>query len=172
MNREPVDLLVIGYGNPGRLDDGLGPALAEAIEQLELPGVTVEANYQLTVEDAAQVAEHRTVLFADADVGGPEPFWVKRIDPAGGHLSFSTHSIDPRSVLALARQLFAADTDAYLMGIRGYEFNEFGERLSPRAQDNLAAATAYVEAAARNAVFTEIRPEGEEWSAQAQEPPE
>ena len=31
--------LVIGYGNPGRLDDGLGPALAEAVEKLDLPGL-------------------------------------------------------------------------------------------------------------------------------------
>jgi DNA-binding response OmpR family regulator len=44
-------VLVIGYGNPGRLDDGLGPALAETLQRLDLPGVTVDADYQLTAED-------------------------------------------------------------------------------------------------------------------------
>lgn len=43
-------ILLIGYGNPGRGDDGLGPALAAAIEAMELPGVTVEADYQLMVD--------------------------------------------------------------------------------------------------------------------------
>ena len=58
MNTEAADILLIGFGNPGRLDDGLGPALADAIEKLALPGVTVESNYQLTVEDAAEIAKH------------------------------------------------------------------------------------------------------------------
>ena len=34
-------MLLLGYGNPGRLDDGLGPALAAQVERLALPGVTV-----------------------------------------------------------------------------------------------------------------------------------
>lgn len=158
------DVLLIGYGNPGRLDDGLGPALAEAVEKLDLPGVTVEANYQLTVEDAAEVARHQVVLFADADVGGPEPFWVKRIGPGSGHLSFSTHSVEPQAVVALARELFGAESEAYVMGIRGYAFNQFGERLSPQAIDNLAAAVRYVQQAVRDRAFQEIRPEGTEWA--------
>ena len=60
-------ILLIGYGNPGRLDDGLGPAFAKAVEALHTPGVTVEANYQLAVEDAHAVAQHEIVVFADAD---------------------------------------------------------------------------------------------------------
>lgn len=156
------DVLLIGYGNPGRLDDGLGPALAEAVEKLDLPGVTVEANYQLTVEDAAEVASHQVVLFADADVGGPEPFWVKRIEPGPSHLSFSTHSVEPQGVVALARELFGAESEAYVMGIRGYAFHQFGERLSPQAIENLAAAVRYVQQAVRDRTFQEVRPEGTE----------
>ena len=52
-------ILVIGYGNPGRLDDGLGPAVASAMEEFNLPGVSVDSNYQLTVEDAASAAGTR-----------------------------------------------------------------------------------------------------------------
>ena len=51
--KAPRKVLLIGYGNPGRLDDGLGPALAAAVEKLAIPGVTVDADYQLNVEDAA-----------------------------------------------------------------------------------------------------------------------
>ena len=43
--------LVIGFGNPGRLDDGLGPALAARFEAKGLDDVVVDADYQLTVKD-------------------------------------------------------------------------------------------------------------------------
>ena len=86
--RSASKVLLIGYGNPGRLDDGLGPALATAIEKLGIEGVTVDAAYQLSVEDAAAAAEHDIVVFADADVSGPEPFRFHRIEPAPA-LSFS-----------------------------------------------------------------------------------
>jgi len=136
-------VLVIGYGNPGRQDDGLGPALAEAVERLCIPDVTVEAEYQLTVEDAATVALHRYVVFADASVAGREPFFFSRVPPAT-HTSFSTHSLEPEAVLALGRDLFQADTKGYALGIRGYRFNEFGEALSDEGQQNLAAALHFI----------------------------
>lgn len=153
MNAE-TRVLLIGYGNPGRLDDGLGPALAERFEKLGLPGVTVDANYQLNVEDAADLAEHDVVIFADADVSGPEPFWFRRIEPKRV-LSFTTHSVAPDALLGLAEQLFDARGEAFILGIRGYRFNEFGEGLSPEAQENLDAAAEFLEAALRDRVFTE-----------------
>ncbi|MBN1825832.1 MAG: hydrogenase maturation protease [Candidatus Eisenbacteria bacterium] len=160
MENETGDVLLIGYGNPGRLDDGLGPALAREIEKLDIPGVNVDADYQLNVEDAAEAARHHTVVFADADTGGPEPFWLKRIEPAGSGVSFSSHSVDPRAILALARDLFGAEPEAFLLGIRGYEFNGFGEGLSERAEANLAAAAKHLEEALRRGAIEEIRPEG------------
>ena len=36
----PAGVLVIGYGNTLRQDDGVGPKTAEAIAALNLPGVT------------------------------------------------------------------------------------------------------------------------------------
>jgi Ni,Fe-hydrogenase maturation factor len=56
-------ILFIGYGNPGRLDDGLGPALAARIDALSLKGMTVEADYQLAVENAFDVSMHDVVTY-------------------------------------------------------------------------------------------------------------
>ena len=153
-----MDLLLIGYGNPGRLDDGLGPLLAEAVENLNLPGVTVDSDYQLIVDDAAEVAKHETVLFVDASINGAEPFFVKRVFPAGGKISFSSHSVSPEGVLTLAAELFQAEPEAFVLGIRGYEFDEFGERLSEKAKANLAKAIEYVESAAGCGKIEEVRP--------------
>ncbi len=145
-------VLLIGYGNPGRLDDGLGPALAEAVAELDLPNVTVDSDYQLTVEDSAQVAEHDVVVFADADVAGLEPFTFRRISPRMD-LSFSSHDCDPQSVLALAHDLLKATTAGYVLAIRGYEFNEFGESLSLRARANLREALDFIDTTIRERSF-------------------
>ncbi len=143
---------MIGYGNPGRLDDGLGPAFVAALDALDLPGVTTDSDYQLTVEDAAPVAEHDVVVFVDAACVGPEPFGFSKLAP-GDSSSFSTHSVRADGVLALAEELFGARTAGYLLGIRGYEFNEFGERLSGGARANLAAALAFFEPVLRERNF-------------------
>ena len=59
MTADGGDVLVIGYGNPGRMDDGLGPATIDELEKLAIDGVDLDADYQLTVEDAAAVAGPR-----------------------------------------------------------------------------------------------------------------
>ena len=136
-------ILVIGYGNPGRCDDGLGPALAAELEHLALPNVTIDADYQLTVEHAAAAAEHDVVIFADAAVDGPEPFRFTRIE-SSSELSFSTHSVEPPEVLGLAQSLFGTCPAGFVLGMRGYTFNEFGEELSAAARANLAAAVEFL----------------------------
>lgn len=136
-------ILLIGFGNPGRLDDGLGPAAAAAIEELRLPSVTVDSDYQLTVEDAEAAARHQVAILVDADEVGPAPFSVRRLAP-GRELSFSTHSVSPEAVIGMAHGLFGSDVAGYIVGIRGYEFNEFDERLSERAKANLDQAVAFL----------------------------
>ena len=148
MRHKPRRVLVLGYGNPGRGDDGLGPALASRIEALGLPGVTVDADYQLVVEDAAAAAEHDVVVLADAAVTGPAPFRLQRLEPRR-RLGFSTHSLDPASLVALSRELFGGEEVCYLLAVRGYQFDRFGEGLSPAAQANLDAAVEALVAALR-----------------------
>ncbi len=138
-----MKVLLIGYGNPGRLDDGLGPALAEAISNKSFENVTVDANYLLTVEDAAAVAEHDVVIFADASVNSEDPFTFKSITPKVVN-TFSSHTIPPEIVLGYAYDLFKAKTKGYTLAIRGHEFNEFGERLSLKAQDNLISSVEFL----------------------------
>jgi hydrogenase maturation protease len=137
-------ILLIGYGNPARGDDGIGPSVADVVESWQLPHVTVESAYQLTVEDAAAVAEHDVVLFVDASVAAFEPFYFKTVG-LNGAASFSTHSVEPGAVMGLAQDLFGAYAAGYVLGVRGYEFGEFREGLSDRAAENLAAALKFLE---------------------------
>ena len=146
------NVLLIGYGNPGRRDDGLGPALASAVEELGIPGVTTDADYQLNVEDAEAVARYDYVVFADADVSGPEPFSFRKLEPDPS-LGFTTHSVKPGALLALASELFGGRPEAYVLAIRGYEFGEFEESLSAGARANLAAALTFIEPLLRRRSF-------------------
>ncbi len=136
-------ILVLGYGNPGREDDGLGPAVVEALEALDLSGVTVDADYQLNVEDAAALAEHDIVLFVDASVKGPDPYSYKEIGPAS-EITFTSHSVSPESVVAMSEDHFGKRPRAYVLAIRGHRF-EFAEGLTPQGQKNLKEALAYIQ---------------------------
>jgi len=135
--------LILGWGNPGRVDDGLGPAFIEAVAKLGPPGVVLDADYQLTLEDAAEVARYDRVVFVDADRRGPAPFRMRRLRPSAHGFGFSTHGVEPGAVLALCRDLFHATPEAWLLGIRGYEFDRFGEGLSGRARANLDRAVEF-----------------------------
>ena len=150
--------LVLGWGNPGRGDDGLGPALTELLGARLGEGVAAASDYQLQVEDAAECAAHRRVIFVDADRSGPEPFSCRRLQPSTSPLSFSSHSVSPGGLLAITRELFRQEPEAWVVGVRGYEFDEFHEGLSQRARANLAAAADYLSGALRDGGLREVPP--------------
>ena len=137
-NADPVRVLVLGYGNPGRQDDGLGAAAVAEIETLNWPNVTAYDNYQLCIEDAIDVAEHDVVWFVDASRVGASPFAVTELSRATS-VEFTSHLVRPEAILAMAEQYYNSTPCAYLLAIRGYEF-EFIEALTPRATDNLRLA--------------------------------
>ena len=143
MNESDICILVLGYGNAARRDDGLGPRFTDTIEDLQIAGVTAEIKSQLTVEDAGRIALHDAVIFVDATFDGPEPFRFERLRPDNS-LGLRTHRIEPAAVLALARGIFGAQTEGYVLDIRGYAFRHFGEGLSAKARKNLEAALEFI----------------------------
>ncbi|MGE5247505.1 MAG: hydrogenase maturation protease [Verrucomicrobiota bacterium] len=136
-------VLLIGYGNPGRGDDGVGPALAERVEAMRLHGVTVESDYQLSIEHAAMAAEHDVVVFADADPGSGEPFYLRPLAPSAPG-RFTSHGVAPGEVLHLARACFQAAPEGYLLGVRATVLDRFEEGLSRVAREGLEAALEYL----------------------------
>lgn len=131
-------VLVYGYGNPGRRDDGLGPALVRLLEEEAIPGVETDSNYQLQIEDAVAVSECDLVIFVDASYVGDGPYDFYGLEPSP-EITFTTHSMSPASVLALTHDLYSKTVRAYMLAVRGYEW-EMSEELSSAAASNLAAA--------------------------------
>jgi hydrogenase maturation protease len=134
-------VLLIGYGNPGRGDDGLGPALAERIRARDLAGVVVKTDYQLVAEHALDVSRAEHVIFADAQIEGTAPY---EFGPAHADTSadVSSHNLSPGAVLALAHLLFDATPGAFTLAMTGARFDRIEEGLSARAARNLDLAEA------------------------------
>ena len=143
INDRQSSVFIIGYGNPGRRDDGLGPALAKRLEAASPAGVEVDIDYQLNIEHAHDLANFDIVIFADAAVNEGEAYYFREIK-AGNPTSFSTHSVSPQAVLRLAKDLFDSRTRAYALGITGYEFEEIAEGLTEKASHNLDQATDFI----------------------------
>lgn len=132
-------MLLIGYGNPGRGDDGLGPAFSQAMAARALPGWDVDTDYQLVAEHALAVSGHDLVVFADAEIGGKAAYSFRQIRP-GAPQGLGSHSLVPETVLALCDTLYGARPRAYVLGITGRVFGDMKEGLSRQAEANLAEA--------------------------------
>ena len=136
-------LLLFGYGNPGRGDDGLGPELVELISSLKLAQVTCQNDMQLQVEHVTDLAEHEMVLFIDADMSCAEPFAFAELR-AEKDDSYSSHAMNPAALLYAYQQVYGKTAPAtFLLRIRGYEFG-LGDAMSAKATANLAAANRLV----------------------------
>ena len=143
MSRDEIrSVFVLGYGNPGRQDDGLGPRAAEGVGSLGLSFVTVDTAYQLNIEDAEVISGHDIVVFIDASVSAPEPFSFERVVPADS-VTFTSHAVSPGSILRLCADHFGPPPEAWVMAIRGYSF-EFEEGLTEAARENLEEAAAFL----------------------------
>jgi hydrogenase maturation protease len=132
---EAGTVLVIGYGNELRRDDGLGPWVARKLTALDLPQVRVRTVHQLVPELAAELAAARLAVFIDARVGPcRERVILTRLRPSGLPETV-THRVDPEALLALA-SLFGRAPSAILVAVVGQDFG-LGEGLS-----DFAAASA------------------------------
>jgi|SRR5579872_2998230 len=136
-------LLVIGYGNELRRDDGVGPRVARAVADWAVPGVRALAVHQLTPELADDIARAEEVMFVDAAVdGGTAQVSVQPVRAALSN-SPTNHATSPPALLALAEMLFGRRPVAWLLTVAGRDL-DFGEGLSSEAEKDVAQALRYV----------------------------
>ena len=139
-------ILIYGYGNPGRQDDGLGDELVKRLEDWTieegLAGIEFDSNYQLNIEDAEIISGKDLVIFADASVEDVVDFKITRVT-GEKEVSFTTHAASPGYIVKLCHELFNKQPDVFLLHIKGYEW-EFQEGLSDKAVKNLEKALGYI----------------------------
>lgn len=134
-------VLIIGYGNVMRSDDGVGPFVAERLAvDKRLVAATVLRCHQLTPELALDVAQAGLVVLIDAALG-PEPGTLcirSLVDTAGdraviGETGAFSHHLEPSTLVALTRELYGATPDVLVVSV-GVASLELGETLSPAVE--------------------------------------
>jgi hydrogenase maturation protease len=123
-------VLVLGYGNPLRCDDGLGWQIAvEFFRTNQSSEVEVLPCHQLTPELADSVSRCDRVLFIDSTrQGTPGEFRCEEVRAQSGSIPL-THDLSPAALLNMSSELYGACPRAYLLTICG-ELFEPGESLS------------------------------------------
>lgn len=128
-------VLVIGYGNTLRTDDGAGRQVAERLAiDPRLAGAAVMQVHQLAPELALDVSRADLVVLVDAGHGpAAGRFTLDRVRRDGGSGTTWSHHLDPSSLLALADELYGHAPVTFLVTV-GVESMEVGDRLSPRVE--------------------------------------
>jgi hydrogenase maturation protease len=141
--------VLIGIGNPYRRDDGIGPALVEAVGQLRLPGVTLtvsdgEPGQLLDAWSCAGLAVVVDAVLCDR----PAPGRIHRAElPAMAavrpHIAASTHGLGIPDAIRLAEALDRAPQRLVVFAVEAASLG-FGPGLSPALTACLPALTRMV----------------------------
>jgi len=139
-----MNIILIGYGNELRGDDGLGPCIARTIADRAAPQVRTLVVHQLTPELADDVAGADLVILVDACFPGDAgKVRMQKVECATA--SGLAHTSEPRGLLGLCRALYRHTPQAWLVTVAGDDFS-LGDGLSTSAQANAAVAVKEIEA--------------------------
>jgi hydrogenase maturation protease len=138
------DVLIVGYGNPDREDDGVAwrilsslatrlgqPEPSQDVDNLHHLGETPDllCVLQLDPDMAEVISDYDRVCFVDAHTGAyEEAIRFQRIEGEFQSSPF-THHMTPETCLVLAQTLFGQAPRAVVVSVRGYQFG-FSHRLS------------------------------------------
>lgn len=149
------EVLIIGYGNPDREDDGVAwhilkslatrlgqPEPSLDLDSLQHHGETSDllCMLQLDPDVAEVITNYDRVCFVDAHTGAyQEEIRFERIEGEFQSSPF-THHMTPQTCLILAETLFGQAPQAIVVSVRGYQFG-FSHELSIETATLAEAAT-------------------------------
>ena len=127
-------ILILGYGNIDRQDDGIAWYVLNEIKQILSPKMTMNPGDiispgtnlpdlffypQLTPEIADIAAPYDAICFVDAHTGSfPEDIRIIEIDPHYQTSAF-THHMTPGTILALVEMMHQKKITGLLVSVRG-----------------------------------------------------
>ncbi len=158
----PSKILLVGYGNVDRQDDGVAWHVLKTVAQkLGLPSpdtpgdgfyevelspstdldsgdmktlVDIWFEPQLTPEMAETIGAYQSVCFVDAHTGSvPEEISFRLISSSYQASPF-THHLTPQTCLELCKVIYGQTPEGHLMSVRGYVFG-FASTLSERTNE-------------------------------------
>jgi hydrogenase maturation protease len=139
-------LLIIGYGNPLRQDDGLGwHAATRLSETLQGNGVQVLACHQLTPELAETISQAERVVFIDVNCTQPPgQISCRTVTPdSNPRPPALDHVMNPSALLGSALALYKASPEAVMLSVGGQAF-DFGPELSRAVSEAIPRVLAMI----------------------------
>ncbi len=137
-----MKILLYGYGNPGRQDDGLGNVFIDRIEEWikkqGIEGIELDSNYQLNIEDAEAISGKDLAIFIDASVEDIEDYCISKVTESS-EITYTTHAASPGYIVDLCKQIYGKAPVTYLVHIKGVEW-AFKEGLTEKAVSHLEMA--------------------------------
>lgn len=148
-------VLIIGYGNPLRSDDGVAWRAAELVREKFSPNeIEIHCLHQLGPELAETVSKFQRVIFVDAASSPEGPSGEIRVEELGdktsaGSAANVSHALSPHMVVRLAETLYGTKPQAFAVTVAGEKFDH-GEALSPVVASALPHLVARIEALVRS----------------------
>lgn len=141
-NAEAKNILIIGIGNSGRGDDGLGWLMLDHLKK-NFVKADFLYRYQLQIEDAELLSHYSTVIFIDATKENTEKgFYFKLCQPNEG-IGLTSHMLEPGTIVWLENELYKKNPTTFILGIEGEKW-ELSLEPSKTGMLNFSSAKAYL----------------------------
>lgn len=128
------NVLVVGYGNSLRSDDGLGLyAVREIQKKIARPEIEFIEVAQLQPELAETISKKDFVIFIDAVMHGISGETHYELVFPSAKAPGMSHATDPETLLFAAKELYGNAPKALLATVAGECFG-FGTKLSPEVE--------------------------------------
>lgn len=142
--KEQVKMLLYGYGDTAKQDDGIGCECASCIEKWireEQPGLSVETlcRAQIDPYDSEVIAGKDIVIFIDSSRENISDFYLTRASLQGDMKDPAT----PGHLLHLCKNIYKKIPMAFILHIKGYKWREASQP-SQKASANLIKALQYL----------------------------
>jgi hydrogenase maturation protease len=137
-------VLVLGYGNPSRQDDGAGHVLAwlvaRAIRKYGDEAV-LWRGHQLLPEAVLEAEDIDVAVFCDASLlSYDEGYALEKVEPSkSGADGLNIHTFGPGSVLSFAAEILGRVPDGLMLSVSGDSF-DFSDRLTPGCRERVRRA--------------------------------
>ena len=118
-------ILLIGYGNTLREDDGFGVYIAEALSNCA--AYECETAHQLTPELAITIAKFSRIIFVDVNMRNSGGVFAVPIENSDNAFN---HSFSPHSLMNLTTKLYGGKREYEIFSVGGVSF-EYRESLTP-----------------------------------------
>lgn len=127
-------VLIIGYGNTLRGDDGAGVVAAERLAAQLGDRADVLTSHQLLPEMACDMDRYAKVVFVDATIdAAPGQVTVTPVDNQTDSHGPTAHHLTPARLLVMVRHLFGVSVNGYIVAV-GVGSMALGESLSPAVE--------------------------------------